>query len=380
MNRAMRIAFLCKRQYTGHDVVSDRYGRLYEIPLHLARIGHTVHGYCVDYHHRKGYGNWSHHAPPGVLHWESQVLGKLKLPTLLGYPSHILKRLHAFRPDIIIGASDIPHVALAAWLAEKLRIPCALDLYDNFESFGQARIPGFRTALRWATRKAHLVIVVSQGLRQFVEEKYQPGAPILVMGNSLDASLFHQRDRSAARASFGLPMGAKLIGTAGSLYLEKGFAPLCEAWEKIAAMRNDVQLVLAGPVEKGTPLPQGNRVHYLGNLPYTRVPELFSALDVGIVSVLDSPFGRYCFPQKVSEMLACGLAVAATDIGVTSELFADTPQALFRTADAQDMAEAILRQLDHPIRPDRPIPDWGELVTNIEPKLRELVATGTPNQ
>ncbi|MBD8899291.1 glycosyltransferase family 4 protein [Rhodanobacter sp. DHG33] len=376
----MRIAFLCKRQYTGHDVISDRYGRLYEIPLHLARIGHTVHGYCMDYHHREGYGNWSHQASPGVLHWESQALGKLKFPTLLGYPSRILKELEAFRPDIIVGASDIPHVALAAWLAEKLRVPCAVDLYDNFESFGQARIPGFHAALRWAVRKANLVIVVSQGLRQFVEGKYQPGAPILVMGNSLDTSLFHQRDRAAARASFGLPMDAKLIGTAGSLYLEKGFAPLCAAWEKISATRNDVQLVLAGPVEKGITLPKGNRVHYLGNLPYTRVPELFSALDVGIVSVMDSPFGRYCFPQKVSEMLACGLAVTAADIGVTSELFADIPEALFRTADAQDMAEAIVRQLDHPIRPDRPIRGWEELVADIEPRLRALAAIDTQNQ
>lgn len=376
----MRIAFLCKRQYTGHDVISDRYGRLYEIPLHLARMGHSVRSYCMDYHHRENSGTWSHRAPTGELHWESQGLGRLGLPTLLGYPARVLGRLRSFQPDLVIGASDIPHVALAAWLAGKLHVPCALDLYDNFESFGQARIPGFPAALRWAVRKADLLIAVSQGLRRFVEESYRPDAPILVMGNSLDTSLFHPRDRAAARASFGLPMDEKLIGTAGSLYLEKGFAPLCAAWERVAATRGDVRLVLAGPIEKGTPLPQGSRVSYLGNLPYARVPWLFNALDVGIVSVLDSPFGRYCFPQKVCEMLACGLAVAAADIGVTGELFADTPAALFRTADAQDMAETILRQLDHPTRPNDPVPDWSELIAGIEPVLRGLVAAGSPNQ
>ena len=240
----MRIAFLCKRQYTGHDVISDRYGRLYEIPLHLARMGHSVRSYCMDYHHRENSGTWSHRAPTGELHWESQGLGRLGLPTLLGYPARVLGRLRSFQPDLVIGASDIPHVALAAWLAGKLHVPCALDLYDNFESFGQARIPGFPAALRWAVRKADLLIAVSQGLRRFVEESYRPDAPILVMGNSLDTSLFHPRDRAAARASFGLPMDEKLIGTAGSLYLEKGFAPLCAAWERVAATRGDVRLVL----------------------------------------------------------------------------------------------------------------------------------------
>jgi hypothetical protein len=41
----MRIAFLCKRQYMGKDVILDRYARLYEIPYQLARLGHTVRGY-----------------------------------------------------------------------------------------------------------------------------------------------------------------------------------------------------------------------------------------------------------------------------------------------------------------------------------------------
>jgi glycosyltransferase involved in cell wall biosynthesis len=304
----------------------------------------------------------------------------MKFLTHLSYPSRILQKLRVFQPDIIIGASDIAHVALTVWLAEKLSIPCALDLYDNFESFGQARIPSFAALLRRAVRKANLVIVVSQELRQFVEDKYQPTSPVLVMGNSLNTSLFYQRDRTSARASLGLPMNVKLIGTAGSLHSEKGFVPLCLAWEKIAATRNDVQLVLAGPIKKKSLLPHGNRVHYLGNLPYVRVPELFSALDVGIVSVLDGPFGRYCFPQKVNEMLACGLAVAAADIGVTRELFAGITGALFRSADPQDMAKAILRQLDHPAHPNRRIQNWSELIADIEPKLRALPTTIIPSQ
>lgn len=40
----MRIAYLCKRQYMSHDVIVDRYARLYEQPRQLALRGHEVLG------------------------------------------------------------------------------------------------------------------------------------------------------------------------------------------------------------------------------------------------------------------------------------------------------------------------------------------------
>src|SRR5690606_2792663 len=117
----MRIAFLCKRRYMGKDVILDRYARLYEIPCQLAKLGHEVRGYCLDYH-AASEGEWEHEASRGALRWESRSLGTLRVPELLGYPRHLLKQLRTFSPDILIGASDIPHVALARWLSRRLRI------------------------------------------------------------------------------------------------------------------------------------------------------------------------------------------------------------------------------------------------------------------
>lgn len=103
----MRIAFPCKRQYMGKDVILDRYARLYEIPHQLAGLGHSVKGYCLDYHSESD-GEWSHEGSPDSLDWESRSLGVLKLPRLIAFPGQLLKRLHAFQPNVIIGASDIP--------------------------------------------------------------------------------------------------------------------------------------------------------------------------------------------------------------------------------------------------------------------------------
>ena len=61
----MRIAFLCKRRYMGKDVIDDRYGRLYEFPFQLARLGHEVHGVAVVGQGR--YGPWSTGHHDGVV-------------------------------------------------------------------------------------------------------------------------------------------------------------------------------------------------------------------------------------------------------------------------------------------------------------------------
>lgn len=368
----MRIAFLCKRRYMGKDVVLDHYARLYEIPRQLARLGHEVRGYCLDYHSADPAGQWTHEAEPGTLDWESRSIGTLKLPRLAAYPGHMLRRLRAFRPQVLIGASDIPHVALTAWLARRLGTPYAVDLYDNFEGFGQARIPGFVPALRRATRDAALVTTTSEPLRQLVLNDYKAQGTVISMPSSVDLRVFAPGDKAAARQRLGLPQDAPLIGTAGGLYRDKGIEPLYEAWHRLAAQHPGPHLVLAGPYKQELPPPQGERVHYLGHLNHAQVADLFRALDVGVISILDTPFGRYCFPQKAYEMLACGLPVAAASVGQMADLFSKTPSVLFPSGDADALAQAALGQITHPNIPDVPVQDWAGLISEIEPALARL--------
>lgn len=369
----MRIAFVCKRRYMGKDVILDRYARLYEIPAQLARLGHEVRGYCLDYHDStSAHQQWQHDAAPGTLAWESQSLGRFKL-SLPAYPRRLLRRLRAFRPDVLIGASDIPHVALAAWLARRLGVPYAVDLYDNFEGFGQARIPGFVPALRRATREAGLVLTTSEPLRQLVLHDYGAKGTVVSMPSSVDLQVFRPGDKAAARQRLGLPPHAQLIGTAGGLYRDKGVEPIYQAWPRLAAEHPGLHLVLAGPWRPELPPPQGDRVHYLGHLSHAQVADLFRALDVGIISILDTPFGRYCFPQKAYEMLACSLCVAVTDIGEMSTLFAATPQIMFKAGDADGLAAAVASQLNAPARPAIAIRDWSALIGEVEPLLARMV-------
>lgn len=366
----MRIAFLCKRRYMGKDVVDDRYARLYELPFQLARLGHTVRGYCFGYQGQPD-AVVTHDARPGELTWESRAFRRTRPWQCLAYPVRLLSRLRAFAPDLLIGASDIPHVVLAAWLARRLSVPYAVDLYDNFEGFGQARLPGMKQLLRAATRHAGVVTTTSEPLRRLVIEGYRALGRVLAMPSTADLAVFRPRDRRHCRQALGLPEDALLIGTAGGLYADKGVVALYHAWPRIAALHPDAHLVLAGPHDGSLPAP-GPRVHYLGQLPHARTAELFAALDLGVIYLRDTPFGRYCFPQKAYEMLACGLPVVAASIGAMADLLADVPSALYRADDVDDLVRAIDAQLRACKRPAVVIEDWASIIARVEPALVAL--------
>jgi teichuronic acid biosynthesis glycosyltransferase TuaC len=369
----MRIAFLCKRKYMGKDVIVDRYARLYEIPLQLARLGHSIECFCLSYQGADE-GNWEHEANPGHLRWNSASLGSTILPRMLHYPIALLAKLRVFSPHIIIGASDIPHVALAAWLAKRLRVPYAVDLYDNFESFGQARIPGMKYLLRRAVCRAALVTTTSEPLTELIRDDYHAGGEIISMPSTVDKKVFQPMDRVQCRGALGLPLHARMVGTAGGLHQTKGVGTLYEAWKILAEENPNLHLVLAGPLDGKLDPPKHERVHYLGQIPHALTAQLFNALDVGVIYLRDTPFGRYCFPQKAYEMAACSICFVAAEVGAIGSILREYPESLYQADDAEALAKCIRQQLMSPQPPQLRIDDWTQLISALEPRLLRIVS------
>lgn len=355
------------------DVILDRYGRFYEIPHQLARLGHEVRAYCLSYQGQTS-GTWQHEASGGgALGWSSTSLDRPRIVNAARYPWQLLTSLEAWHPQVLIGASDIPHAALTRWLADRLQVPYALDIYDNFAGYGQARIPGFMPALRWAIKKASLVVAVSQPLRDLIAKDYDTTGSVVVMPNCADAALFRPQDKAQCRQSLGLPLHAKLVGTAGGLEAVRGVDVLYRAWETLSRHDPDLHLVLAGTVDPNCPPPVGERVHYLGQLPHARTAQLFGALDVGVVYLRDTAFGRFCFPQKAVEMQACKLPYVAANIGVMGELLAKARGSLYEAGNPDDLVRAVRRQLQGPTRADFLANDWEQVVADLEHKLISLM-------
>ncbi len=344
----MRLLVLTKRQYTGRDLLDDHYGRLYEIPLALAAAGHRVRGLALSYRRRPP-------AAADAADWES--LNALPFSPLgaLQHLRRIRQIFDEFRPDLVWASSDAWH-AIAAWrTCVPAGIPYVVDLYDNYECFVLSKPPGVIPLLRHACRAASGLTLVSRTLANHVGECYSlpPGQPRLVLGNAVDTPLFRPLDQQVARRQLGLQEDALLIGTAGALDASRGIATLLEAAERLVATHPGLRLALAGPCDGSLERFRHLPVDYLGILAPERVPAFWNALDVAVVANRDSDFGRYCYPQKLQEIVACGVPLVASRVGEVAELLRDTPASLADPDSPAALAERIDEQIREKIRVDR---------------------------
>jgi glycosyltransferase involved in cell wall biosynthesis len=369
--RAMRVLVLSKRQYTGKDLLDDRYGRLFEIPAALATAGHDVRGLALSYRRRaSGQYRWS---DVPRLSWHSANA----LPMgLIRHASWAARELASWRPQIIWASSDALQGVLGARLATSYDVPLVIDLYDNYESFGLTRLPGLKRWFRLACRRADGLSIVSRSLAQHVAVTCAPEGRICLLGNGVDGDLFKHGDREASRRSLGLPTHARLIGTAGAITAGRGIGDLFEAFVSLADEDETLWLVIAGPRD-GTPAKYRHpRIIDLGMLPWVSIPLLFNSLDVAVVCNRDSEFGRYCFPMKLQEMNACGVPVVAAAVGDVASILETVPNALYPPGDAVALAAAIRAQLAAPSVLAVPrVATWHALGQQLGSFFREVLET-----
>ena len=365
----MKILILSKRQYMGKDLLDDRYGRFYEIPACFAESGHQVRGITLSYRPRKQ-GGYHWEDTPNI-EWLSINLLPFGLRLYLVTVNRIIKK---FKPDIIWACSDAFHAILGHYISIYFKIPLVVDLYDNFESYGATQIPGITQLYRMSCRFADGLSLVSHSLENFVTSTYGIKGKRIVIGNGVNKTLFYPRDKSEARQSLGLPIDGHLIGTAGSITTGRGIEDLFDAFIELATFHNNLWLVYAGPRDLTPKSYLHPRIIDLGILPLDKMPLVFSALDVAIICNKDSDFGRYCFPQKLFEMLACNTPIVVANIGDAGKILSNYPESLYTPGNKSKLAGQINRQLwkQIPIS-ELPIPSWLDWSRKLETFFLQII-------
>jgi len=370
----MRILVLTKRQYSGYDLLDHRFGRLRELPLELARLGHGVTGVALSYRPLDEQvlidGD-----PPGNSHvtWHSINLRNGLMPRLHLYAARVNDIAKEFNPDLIWACSDAYHAIFGTKLAEKLGVRCIVDLYDNFESFNATRLPGVLPLFKRAVKSAAGVTCISRSLADYVTRNYGRKGPILILQNSARTDLFFLRDRLGCRRQLGLPEQAMIIGTAGALDKTRGVHALYRAFERLLKKHQNLHLAIAGPRPRFSKIPPGPMVHDFKMLRLETVPVFLNALNVAVICNRDSSFGRYCFPQKAYEIIACRVPLVAAAVGSMNELLAEYPQCLYEPENANSLAQAIERQLETKTIVNLPAPSWAESAKGLEAFFQDVL-------
>ena len=176
-------------------------------------------------------------------------------------------------------------------------------------------------ARRLFLRRAKKIVVPSQRLATIAKESWGVSAQKLEpVPNGIDLERFVPRSGpSVVRGTLGIPADALVIGSVGHLRAVKNFARCIEACASIpleALGGRELHLLLVGDGPERPKLEElaresfasGGRVHFAGHR-VDLVP-WYHAMDV---FALSSDSEQH--PIALIEAMACGLAVAATDVG-----------------------------------------------------------------
>lgn len=345
-SKALRLLFLSKRHPQQRDLIERPYGRFHYLPTTLAALGHDVQVQLCS-HRRLD----SVDLERDGVHWSSHDLLTLGAR---GLWRRLSTDAAAFRPDWIIGCSDTWFGWLAHRLARHTDARLAVDAYDNYEAYMPWNVP-LHWAWRRAVRAADLVTAAGPQLAALLQGYRKKGRSVEVVPMAADPG-FAAMDRAACRKALGLPGESPLIGYSGSWARNRGTQSLLHSFQRVRAERPDVRLVLSGRPPAEVCAAPG--VIALGYLDDTELPILLNALDAACVITADTSFGRYSYPAKLCEAMACGIPVIATATEPVRWMLDDDPRFLAAVGNPDDIATRMLATLDSDRIDYGRLPSW----------------------
>ena len=358
----IKILFLSKRAYMRRDALNDRYGRLYQIPTKLAAAGARVDAILASY--RMGLPKPFSTVSDGVT-WRSYTLPISLRPYLNAIDTAVAKA------DVVVVSSDCFHVALGGWIKRKFNKPLVVDLYDNYESFGMARLPFVKTYYHRGLRAADLICCNGSMLEQYAKER-AGAVETIVLRSTIEDGAFCKKPKHLCRKALGLSETQKLVGIAGGLTADRGIGHIYEACRNLVNQGFELGLVLAGGADARWPIPNDIWVKYLGDLPHEKMVDFYNAVDLNVIQVRADDFGQYCFPQKADEILATGAPFIAANVGELAIVFRDYPEILFNPDNVVEIQTVIQSQLSSPISVSVEIETWARSVQCLYNKLEEV--------
>lgn len=237
--------------------------------------------------------------------------------------------------DVVVGTSPQLLGACAGYLVARLwRRPFVFEVRDLWpESIlavsamqNNRLIGALRRVAAHLYRRSHLIVTVGQGYKRQINRLYGTALDKMeVVPNGIDPQLFQPGPRrNAIRDEYG--WGDKFV----LLYLGTlGMAHRLEVvLEAADTLRDDPDtlFVLVGEGARKNPLRdlatdlRLPNVQFIGQQPKERVPLFYSASDVGLVTLRDTPLFQEVLPSKIFEILAMERPILLSVGGQAREL------------------------------------------------------------
>jgi glycosyltransferase involved in cell wall biosynthesis len=223
--------------------------------------------------------------------------------------------------------------------------------YDYFAFRGGRKTPLYHL-YKHVLNRFDLLLPCSQYCLQESQGFWRlPAGKLRVLYNGVNTRQFRPDAAAAARERSLLGIGKRVVLYVGRVCRQKGSDVLLDAVRLLNRRRDDLQLVIAGPISqfgrKADPERWVERIRevggrYLGAVEEGRLAAVYNLADVFVMPTrLLEMFG-----MAAVEAQACGKPVVASDCGGLREVVPSTCGARFPVGDAEKLAAEVEKLLD----------------------------------
>ena len=338
----MNILFIGKRFNTNRDALTEKFGRIYQLPLHLSKEQDIkIKLWLIDYHSSKRIKNTDNN------------LKIISTPVRTGavFYQYIKESIEREKYDLVIASGDCYIGLLGYILAISHKAKFIFDVYDKYDEFsGYIKPLGF-DLFGFLLKKADMRFFASHTLLQ---ELGQPQYDT-ILSNGIDAKHFRAIDKTEARTKLQLPLAQTFVGYFGSMEPDRGVQDLIDAVKILRQQGHDIVLLLGGRSDSSLDLNQPS-IRYLGNVPFGEVPYALASCDILAVPYRRSTFMDAGASNKIAESIACRRPIVATKSPNFIENFplqaATLAPYLAEPSNPIDLANAIKKQLENQVAVD----------------------------
>lgn len=332
----MNILFIGKRFNTNRDALIEKFGRNYQLPLHLTKINNNVELWLVDYHYNQ------------TIYSKDENLNIISTPIKnLSLFRHWFSGKYKYKEniDFVIASGDCYIGLLGSLVAKSIKAKFVFDVYDKYDEFGGYIKPFGFDLFGYLLHKADIRFFASQLLMNKLGNKNKD----CILLNGIDADHFKDIEKNLARKKVNIQTDQYLIGYFGGMESDRGIKDLITAVELLRKENVPIELVLGGKAPDYLDLNQQG-IRYLGNIPFKDIPYALASCDILAIPYRRSPFMDAGASNKIAEYIACKRPIVATKSPNFSQNFPLQAQILApylaEPSNPLSLANAIKKQLN----------------------------------
>jgi glycosyltransferase involved in cell wall biosynthesis len=266
------------------------------------------------------------------------------------YSPLLMLDIKSFRPDILHVFEEFSGlIAFQSLIFLNLLCQPSKTMVYSAEN-----IPGnvrsvLRVPMKYVMRHSDMAFVCSQGVKHALKaEGYTK--PIEVFPLGIDISRF--RKLSCEQLKRDLTLGGKfIIGYVGRLLEIKGVFLLIEIMRHLP---ENIHLLMvgSGPEKENLKAVAAKyqleqRVHLVGNVPYTQLPQYMNCMDIGIVPSRTTNRWKEQFGRVIVEFMSCEVPVIGSNSGSIPEVLGDAGS-IFQENNLQELIHLVKTLKEHP--------------------------------